>query len=301
MAINDSTDVVLLTESRYLHPVPASPYINNIFLEDRLLRTELESRSLTVRRVDWADPQFDWSSAKAVIFRTPWDYFENFPKFSGWLDHVKTKTRLINPIELIRWNIDKHYLNDLSGKGIRIPPTLFIEPGSKETLAHLLSSAGWDEAVVKPAIAGGARHTYRITRRNCEEHEEIFQELIRSESMLIQPFLQNIITQGEVSLMVMNGTFTHSIIKRAIPGDFRVQDDFGGTVHPYDASDEERRFAERVVRACDPLPLYARVDVINDDSGTPVVSELEIIEPELWFRFHPPAASKLAGAVADSL
>ena len=39
-----------------------------------------------------------------------------------------------------------------------------------------------------------------------------------------------------------------------------------------------------------PMPAYARVDVIWNNKSELVVSELELIEPELWFRLNPHAA-----------
>ncbi|MBN4052108.1 hypothetical protein JYT53_01250, partial [Cytophagaceae bacterium AH-315-L13] len=254
-----------------------------------------------VARVDWANPNFDWSSTEVALFRTTWDYFNRFEEFSNWLNEASTKTKLINPAEQIRWNIDKHYLRDLEKKGINITPTVYIEPRETTNLQELHEKNNWNETVLKPAIAGAARHTYRLNLDNLSEYENIFQELISSETMMLQPFQYNVIEQGEVAYMLFGGKFTHAVLKVAKPGDFRVQDDFGGTVHQYDPTNEEIEFAEQAVLACDPLPAYARVDVIRNNNKQLAVTELELIEPELWFRFHPPAADKLAETVADIL
>ncbi|MBL4716833.1 MAG: hypothetical protein JKX95_09375 [Bacteroidia bacterium] len=294
-------DVVLLTESRYDQPTEVGWYIENILTEDGMVKDALEKKGLKVARVDWANPNFDWSSTEIALFRTTWDYFNRFEEFSNWLNEATTKTRLINPAEQIRWNIDKHYLRDLENKGINITPTVYIEPRETINLPELHEKNNWKETVLKPAIAGAARHTYRLDQDNLSEHEDIFQELISSETMMLQPFQYNVIEQGEVAYMLFGGKFTHAVLKVAKPGDFRVQDDFGGTVHQYDPTNEEIEFAERAVLACDPLPVYARVDVITDNNDKLSVTELELIEPELWFRFHPPAADKLAETVIDIL
>ena len=294
-------DVVLLTESRYLSPTSDTQYVKNLMQEDVIMRAALEKCGLHVTRQDWADPHFDWSTAAAVLFRTPWDYFDRIAEFRNWLERTGSKTRFINSLDLVWWNIDKHYLRDLANKGIRIPPTRFVERGESVTLRQICNETGWKEMILKPAVSAGARHTYRLHEKDLEQHEPTFRERIENEAMIIQPFLQNVLEHGEISLMVMNGTFTHSIRKVARHGDFRVQDDFGGTVYPYTATDEERRFAEHAFSVCDSLPLYGRVDIIQDNEGHPVVSELEIIEPELWFRFHPSAADILAEAVAQSI
>ena len=134
-----------------------------------------------------------------------------------------------------------------------------------------------------------------------EEHEIIFKELISSESMMLQPFQYNIVSKGEISMMVFNGQFTHAILKKAKAGEFRVQDDFGGSVHHYAPTDEEIQFVEASVKACIELPIYARVDIFGDNDGNIALSELELIEPELWFRHHPEAAKLIAKAIKDKL
>ena len=115
--------------------------------------------------------------------------------------------------------------------------------------------------------------------------------------MMLQPFQESIMTKGEYSLVVINGKYTHAVLKIAKAGDFRVQDDFGGTVHNHEATQEEISFAENAVKACPELPIYARVDVILDNNNKLAISELELIEPELWFRNHHNASTQLAKAI----
>lgn len=290
-------DLILLTEARYENPVEPDWYKQQILLEDSLLMAALEHRGLKARRVDWARKDFDWSSARFAMFRTTWDYFHRFAEFSEWLERVSEQTTLINPLELVRWNMDKHYLRDLDKRGVRITPTRFVEAGEAITLAELHAETGWEKTVLKPAVSGAGRHTYRLDGSNLAAHEPIFRELLAKEAMMLQPFQEKVITEGEKALMVMGGQFTHAVLKTAKPGEFRVQDDFGGTVHPYTPTPEEIRFAESAFAVCYPQPLYGRVDLITDNEGRLAVVELELIEPELWFRFHPPAAGVLADAL----
>lgn len=114
---------------------------------------------------------------------------------------------------------------------------------------------------------------------------------------MVQEFQQNILTQGEISLMVFGGKFSHAVRKIAKPGDFRVQDDFGGTVQGYDPDKEEIAFAEMVVEKINPQPIYARIDVFNDNNGNPAIGEVELIEPELWFRMKDGSADLLANTI----
>lgn len=164
-------------------------------------------------------------------------------------------------------------------------------------MVQLHDQTSWNETVLKPAISGAARHTYKLNLQNLHLYESVFKELIQKEAFMLQPFQNNIVKKGELSLIVIDGKFTHAVLKIAKKGDFRVQDDFGGTVHNYIPSPEEIDFAERAVKACEPPPIYARVDMFTDNDGHLAVSELELIEPELWFRNNPDAADKLAYAI----
>lgn len=292
-----SYDILLLTDARFENPADPDWYVNQILTEDRILSEALEKRGLRTKRVDWARKDFDWSGARYAVFRTTWDYSHRFAEFSAWLERTARQTLLINPPELIRWNVDKHYLGDLERRGIHAVPTRFVEKGEALSLRDLHAETGWRETVLKPAVSAGARHTYRLHPGNLAEHESQFQQLIAGEAMLLQPFQENIVKEGEKTLMVMDGRYTHAVLKKAKPGDFRVQDDFGGSVHDYRPGSEEIAFAEAAFAVCEPKPLYGRVDLVRDNDGRLAVVELELIEPELWFRFHPPSADVLAQAL----
>ena len=290
-------DVVILTDKRYVNPIERNEYIENILLEDQLVQEALEKEGLKVKRLSWDDADFDWNTTKYALFRTTWDYFDRFTEFSAWLTEVSQQTILLNSAKMIHWNIDKHYLQDLDKKEVAIVPTYFIEKGDSRTLAEIHQEISWKETILKPCVSGAARHTYKLNPENIHEYEAIFKELIANESMMLQPFMHQIVTKGEISLIVINGTYTHSILKKAKKGDFRVQDDFGGSVHGYQPSQEEIEFAEKAVQACIEPPMYARVDMIWDNKDQLAISELELIEPELWFRFNYDAATQLAKGI----
>lgn len=295
--MNKVYDIVILTDDRYVAPVNISPLVDNLLKEDQIVRMALESKGYKVGRISWSDPEFDWSTTQAVIFRTTWDYFERYEEWTNWLEKTSQVTHMINPYTLIQWNMDKHYLRDLQLRNINIPETHYIEIGEKVTLAELLDHKGWEKAILKPCFSGAARHTYKIDGRASEAIETTFQELINKEAMMLQPFQENVVKHGEISIMVMGGTFTHAVLKIAKEGDFRVQDDFGGTVHNYTPTAEEIAFAEKAVSACEPSPHYARVDIIRDNYNELALIELELIEPELWFRMKPEAATVLAESI----
>lgn len=283
-------DITILTDRRYYKPKKITPYIQNILDEANYLIKELEANHLSVERTYWDNPDYDWSQTRAVVFRTVWDYFERFSEFRQWLERVDKQTILINPLSLIRWNIDKHYLHDLEAKGVAIVPTHFVDMGAHLSLKAVCEQQQWKDIVIKPAISGAAFHTYLIREAQLQQHEALFKSLVDERDMLVQAYLPSIRTKGEASLMVFNGQYTHAILKRAKEGDFRVQDDFGGTVHPYSPTSEEIAFAEMIFSKCEPLPAYGRADIVWDDAGNHLLSELEIIEPELWVRNYPQAA-----------
>jgi glutathione synthase/RimK-type ligase-like ATP-grasp enzyme len=294
-------DIIILTDERYETPDESHWYQAQLLGEERLLMAGLEARGLRTARVAWSIRDFDWSRTRAAVFRSTWDYFERFAEFSAWMERVEGGMQLFNSPKLVRWNLDKHYLRDLVERGVNVPVTRFIEHGETTSLREVFADCGWNVAIMKPAVSGAARHTYRLNASNLEAHESVLQELLRVESMMVQPFLASVLTQGELSLMVIGGRCTHAVRKIAKPGDFRVQDDHGGTVHSHTPTADEIAFAEAAVAACPQSPLYARVDAVRDESGELSLMELELVEPELFFRFHPPSADALAAAIAARL
>ena len=294
-------DVVLLTQREYLLANLDEPYICQLQLEEALLLKPLRERGLNVRRLAWDDPTQNWAGCRALLFRSTWDYFFRYGEFSPWLDKVASQTRLINSAALLRWNIDKHYLQDMQAAGVPIVETVFVEIGSVTPLATVLRKQGWTEAVFKPVVSGSARQTHRVAAPAVNAVQGIFADCVARESMMVQPFLPSVLDEGELSLIVIDGVCTHAVRKVPKRGDFRVQDDHGGTVLAHVANAEELAFAEQAVAACPEKPLYARVDAVRDNHGRLCLMEIELIEPELFLRFHTPAAERLAAAVAREL
>ncbi len=293
--------VLLVTESRYESVETPDWYVANILEDDRLLADALARRGFTSERVDWARDDVDWGGARCAVLRTAWDYFERLPEFSAWLERAAAQTQLMNAPDILRWNVDKHYLRDLAERGVAVVPTRFIEVGEPIELARLLDELESDEAVFKPVVSGAARHTYRVNRDNVVERDAVLRRLVTKEAMMIQPFQHAILEHGEVTLMMFGGNYSHAIVKRAKPGDFRVQDDHGGTVHECEPSAAEIALAVAAMGACVEVPVYGRVDMVRDTEGAPRVMELELVEPELWLRKHPASAEGFAEAIVSSV
>ena len=318
-------DVVVLTDRRYLASSsgagePAEGYIDNLLTEDGLVMDALVACGLTVDRKAWCDDRMDWSQTKSALFRTTWDYFDRWDTFSPWQHRVQAQTRLLNAASIVHWNLDKHYLRDLEQRGVKVVPTAYVRRGSTLTLFELMTQHGWSDVVIKPAIAGAAVDTYRVTRLGAvtalspepptaEDTESLWHWLLAQQDTLVQPFLSNVVECGEKSLIWIDGEVTHGVLKRAKSGDFRVQDDHGGTVAPLEVTQDDKRLAQDIMTKCRAhcasqgweAPLYARVDLMRHEEGQWLVSELEMVEPELWFRFHPEAAHTLAQAIKARL
>jgi len=296
-------DVVLLTDDCYQRPDVENAFVRQLLHEESLVQRELERVGLRAERVSWSSPAFDWGSTRAALFRSTWDYPARYAEFQAWLDRVEPQVRLINAAPLVRWNADKSYLLELEARGIPIVPTRYLPAGTPASLPSLLAELariGWREAIVKPAVSGTAREPCRVTAARAVELDARFQALLAREALLLQPFQEEILERGELSLVVIAGRVTHAARKLARPGDFRVQDDHGGTAAPHAPSPAEIRFAEAVVAATPSPPSYARVDFIETAHG-PRLMELELIEPELFFRFEPAAATALAREIANGL
>ena len=292
-------DVVILTESIYLNPKKNNWYIDQVLLEDKILLKELEKCNLKVIKKDWSDNKFDWKQTRYAIFRTTWDYFDKFDTFIKWFEKTKRETLFINSKEIILWNLNKSYLQELSKKGINIAKTIFVEEKQKITLEDLFKNTQFNEAIIKPSVSGAARDTFKITKKNHKKFESNFQKLIKKESFLFQEFLKDIQIFGEISIILIDGEYTHAVRKIAKKGDFRVQDDHGGTVEVYNPVKEEIEFAKLCVSKCPSQPIYARVDLIYDNKKNISLSELELIEPELWFRNNAKSAKLLAKKISN--
>jgi glutathione synthase/RimK-type ligase-like ATP-grasp enzyme len=298
-----SADIALLTERRF--DTPSAPegdwYLANILRDDRLLTEALGRYGLTTARLDWSRPDVDWSKFRCAVFRTTWDYFKRYGEFTEWLGRAEAATTLCNSPSIIRWNVDKHYLADLEKAGVAIVPSHFMERGSGATLRDALETTGWDEAIVKPCVSGGAYRTYRVNRTTAAELEPMIAGFLERDSFVLQPFMEDIVRTGEDTLMVLDGHYTHAVRKIAKAGDFRVQDDFGGRVVDHEPTREQIELAERAMAACPFAPVYGRVDMVKGNDGRMAIMELELLEPELWLRHHPPAAERMAEGIARYL
>jgi glutathione synthase/RimK-type ligase-like ATP-grasp enzyme len=290
-------DVVIVTEEQYLNPKEKSWYADQVILEDQLLIDAFERAGMTAIRMDWTSKDFDWTTTRTAIIRATWDYHKKFEVFKSWVLRTNESTQLFNSPDALMWNTDKVYLQQMEKAGINIPASLFFKADDKLDILQIISELDWAKFVIKPRVSASARDTYAFDRELAKENQELYNSLLHGQDMMIQEFQNNVPLHGEISLMVFGDTFSHAVIKTAIKGDFRVQDNHGGTVANHQANPEEVAFARSCVKACPHDTAYARIDIFRDNSGELALGELEIIEPELWFREYAPAADLLVAAI----
>lgn len=271
-------------------------------VDDRPLHAALAQRGVGVDHVAWDDPDFDWGAVDAALLRTPWDYSANLPRFLDWTRAVSTKTRLLNPAQVVAWNSRKTYLRELGERGVPIAPSRWWCPGDGVDLGPALRVAGWTRAFLKPVVGASASNTLRFVVDDAGLAQAAAHLTAVAAPMILQPYLPTVESEGELSVVWIDGHATHGVRKIPVPGDYRVQDDHGATDEPLVVSDALRELAERTLAAAhdilglsEPL-LYARVDALRHD-GALVLNELEIIEPSLFFRHAPHAAERLADAL----
>lgn len=266
--------------------------------DDHVLRGALERRGVRVHPQVWGGTV---PRGAAVLIRSTWDYVDHPERFVAWLDHLDDQGAIVhNPTATVRWNMHKRYLTDLAERGVAVVPTRVLDRGSGVTLDEVVSATGWEDVVVKPAIAGSARLTIHQAREGREATERHLARLLDTEDALVQPFVADVSARGEVSVVAVAGRPQHAVRKRAPAGEWRVQYEFGGTVEPIDLDVELVGAARAVLAALEVVPLFARVDLARID-GRLHLMELELIEPNLFFDFVPQSAPALAEALVAAL
>ncbi|MFI5908801.1 RimK family alpha-L-glutamate ligase [Dactylosporangium sp. NPDC051541] len=267
--------------------------------DDRALIPALAARGITAEPVAWDAPGVDWAAYDLAVIRNTWDYPKRRAEFTAW---ARSVPGLANPAAVIEWNTDKRYLRELAAAGIPIVPTTWVEPGDA------FVPEGTGEIVVKPAISAGSIDTGRYDLAT--QAQLVAKEVRRLQDagrlVMIQPYLEAVDTAGETALLFFAGEFSHAIRKGAIltgpyvEGDLLYQNE---NISPRTPSAAEQALAARVLEAL-PVPaadlLYTRIDLLPSPDG-PVVIEVELAEPSLFFGYAPGSADRFAAAVERRL
>jgi len=208
--------------------------------------------------------------------------------------------RVWNPPALVRWNLSKSYLLELAEAGVPTVPSVVLDGDAAARLREVLAERRWTNAVVKPLVSASAHDTTLVRDGDADRVVEALATGAIRRPVLVQPFVEEIRTRGEWSVVFVDGAVTHTVLKRPGPGEFRVQTYHGGSAEARPAPPAVLAAARLALSALPLPPLYARVDGIETREGF-LVMELEVNEPGLFFDLAPGAAAALADAVCRCL
>jgi glutathione synthase/RimK-type ligase-like ATP-grasp enzyme len=268
--------------------------------DDRLLLAPLADRGFHAEPAVWTDTTYPWCSCAAVVIRSCWDYHVLPLEFTRWIGDLESSGVMVfNSPQHIRWNTDKCYLRELERDATSIVPTVWPHGDEALNLKDLLQQMDWRQAVVKPRISATAYRTQVVDIQNANVVQPLFDDLRRGTGVMVQKFMENIASDGEWSVIFFAGTFSHAVLKHPKPGDFRVQNDFGGKAKSCNPPGHVLESAIRLLRGIGPT-VYARVDGVLDGDQFRLM-ELELIEPALFLGEHPEAPVRFADAIVQAV
>lgn len=252
-----------------------------------------EPAEIRFEAVSWDDETTDWSAFDGAIIGTTWDYWDRVDEFLETLERIESQTRLFNPSALVRWNIHKGYLRDLETRGARLIPTLWLDTADETSARAAFETLGSDDLVFKRQIGAGADGQHRV------KAGAPIPAMPRP--MMVQPFLSAIQEEGEYSFIFVDGALSHTLVKRAKAGDYRIQSTYGGVEDAITPSDPDHAAAQAIIDTLDEPPLYGRVDMVRGEDGGLLLMEMELIEPFLYPLQGPELGARLRTALARRL
>jgi glutathione synthase/RimK-type ligase-like ATP-grasp enzyme len=267
----------------------------NLSDSDAVLIAHLAKQGFHAEPISW-DSKTDWSRFDCLVIRSCWDYHLRVEEFLQWLDLLEEQNVTVwNPIEVIRWNHKKTYLRELAEKGIDTIPTVWLEKNSPADLFTILEENNWEKIVIKPIIGASAHNVTLADRGNAAEMQIKLDEMLKHSEVMIQPFIKEIQTGGELSIMFIGGEYSHTVRKMPKEKDFR-SNYFGVSVKRIEPSEKTLQQAKKVYEMIDTPLLYARVDGI-DVGNNLLLMEFELIEPYLFFEHFPESGEIFAEAL----
>lgn len=268
--------------------------------DDRLAADECARLGIDIVAAVWDDPSVDWSGLAACVVRSTWDYPQRPDAFAAWIDRMERETVLWNPPATIRWNMHKGYMRDLASRGVPIVPTEIVERSTQIDLAEFLNERGWPEAIVKPAHGAATYGVRRVepTGASVALAQRHVDELLTGVDVLVQPYLRSVSEYRERALVFIDGEYSHAATKEPFQG---LEQAGRAGERPVTPTAEEIALGQHALAVIPGDHLYARVDLVRDDSAEPVVIEVELIEPTLFLAMYPPAATRLAAGLAKRL
>lgn len=253
-----------------------------------------------MENVPWDRAADPWDTFDAIVVRSAWTYHRMPDRFDGWLDRVaRAPGRVFNAVEAMRRNARKSYLLDLARAGVPVIPTMWVESPAALDPAAIEAALGTVDVVAKPAVGASAEGVFRA-RADRDEEGDRLAAAAAAGPLLVQRYVPEVATRGEWSLVHLGGTFSHAVLKTPAAGDFRVQESLGGAIRAAAPPAAVMGLAHAALAAAGGDLLYARVDAVETDAS-PLLVELELIEPSLFFAHAPASADRFADALIAAL
>lgn len=262
-----------------------------LFDSDNLLVDPFEKHGFIAEAAPWDKKGVDWKKYDLVILRSPWNYHLQVPEFLDWIEYLEIqKVKLWNPPDIIRWNLNKKYLLELSNMGIPIIPSFIFNKKTRDSVKEIIYNKGWKEIVMKPVFGASA---YKIAKIKAE-----YLDISDDGDFIIQPFMKEITTDGEYSFIFFDNKFSHVIHKIPKQNEFRTQAELGGTETLFQPTSQQISQAQNVLNHIDSPLLYARVDGLIIENKFRLM-ELELIEPYLYFEKNTESAEKFVKSAIE--
>jgi glutathione synthase/RimK-type ligase-like ATP-grasp enzyme len=266
-------------------------------VSDRCLADALERRGFGVEAAPWNGPFEPFARAAAVVIRATWDYHQALDEYRAWLDRL-TATRTFNAPDLIRWNLEKTYLNELATRGVRVPASMVLEADAA-AIAEGLDRLALADAVIKPIVGASGFGVERVSRGREAEAVARLRAVTRSPRLFLQEFLSEVVG-GEVAGVFLGGSFSHGLRRVPAAGEFRVNSQYGGRMEAAALDAETVETMTRIVSQLPHEPLFARIDGVSRD-GRFLLMEVEVNEPDLGLHLAPDTGERFAAALLGEL
>ena len=266
--------------------------------DDDLAIPALKELGWDVEKISWRAQGTDWTRYGIVVIRSPWDYPTDAPRFLALLDEIEASgTPLLNPPELVRWNLHKSYLKWLEERDVSVVPTRWLDKPRQADILALFDEYGSDKMVIKPAVGANAQHAHVLYKETLEQDWPEIELVFEHRQAMVQPFRAAIQSEGEYSVMFVDGEISHTIRKTPKPGDFRSQEEHGADIALVEPEALLVKRASEAVWALSVRPLYGRADMIRNPDGDFEIMELELVEPSMYLRMDPGAPMRFARAI----
>jgi glutathione synthase/RimK-type ligase-like ATP-grasp enzyme len=240
----------------------------------------------------------DWNDYDLVYICTPWDYQNDVDGFLDVLATVeRSSARLCNSLQLVRWNLQKTYLQELESRGADIVPSRFFDSFDARRVEACFDAHGTGRIVLKPVVGANSDNIFVVTGPVRDDVADELRDVFAKRPFFVQPFMDSVQGEGEYSLFFFGGEYSHAILKKPKQGDFRTQEEHGADILSVEAPEALIETARNVLGVVNPQPVYVRADFVRGEGERFLLMELELIEPALYFRTDPGSASRFALAL----